>query len=121
MRYIITILLSLVFTTSIQADLTWVCWERYITITGQKAEINQRLAERVDGWEALGVFQKKARCMEYVMALSTYIGKDWERMAKTTGYEMASIMASATPVAYGRDTSTSRPKKQGIRGFILSS
>jgi len=85
MRYIITILLSLVFATSVQAKWSWVCWERYLSINGQRAEISQRLAERVDGWEAVGVFQEKERCKEYVRALSTYRGQDWGKNSEIYG------------------------------------
>ena len=100
MRYIIAILLSLVFATSVQADQSWVCWERYIAITGQKAEINQLLAKNVESWKAIGLFQEKERCEEYVIALSTYKGKEWEGMTKTTGYEIFYLFP--TDDSYGR-------------------
>ena len=94
MRYILVTLSLFVCATSAQAEWTWVCWERSIKITGQRAEINQRLAEKQDGWETVSVFQEKERCREYVIALSKSRGEDWEKTAKNLRYEILYLVST---------------------------
>ena len=54
MRYILVILFFFLFVTHVQVEWQWVGRERHINITGQRADISQRLAERVDDWDAGG-------------------------------------------------------------------
>jgi hypothetical protein len=88
MRYIPAVLLFFMLVARVQAEWSWVCWERYTTIAGPRSEIGQKLSEKADGWTAVGAFGEKERCKEYVRALSRYKGQEWEKTAKILESEM---------------------------------